>query len=66
MSDDATRDLARIADALERIARHLEGEPKARRKKTNPEDVEITPLDLAAADAVAKRYGVTFTRKGRR
>jgi hypothetical protein len=66
----ASSDLARIADALERIAGHLDGaqqaRPRRQAREERREDVEVTALDLAAADAVATRFGVRFKRRGRR
>ena len=50
-------ELARIADALERIATVAEGSaPKPRRREI--QEVEVTDADRAAARAIARRMGL--------
>jgi hypothetical protein len=52
----ARGDLARIADALERIAGAVEG-GRARKRERRPE-IEVSETDRAAARAVARKMGL--------
>ncbi len=63
MGDASARsgDLARIADALERIATFLEPRPA----REVAREVPVSDLDLAAADTVARRFGLRFKRGAR-
>ena len=60
-TDPPRGDLARIADALEIIAARLEARPA----REVAREIPVTDLDLAAADKVAKRFGVRFKRGAR-